>query len=208
MAISKSLKALVVSIDELVSDPNNVRTHSERNIRAVMSSLEQIGQQKPVVCLPDNTVIAGNATLESAKRLGWTEIAVSYFEGDEKQSKAYAISDNRSAELADWHWADLTEQLKDLDADYDLDSLGWGDEDLGPLFKNDFDPSGWEDEGDDFADDQGGSESGHGKKSVNLTDEQYEVVSQAIQKVRDISGDQTISEGRCLELISADYISG
>ncbi len=206
--ISETLMPLAVSVECVHHDPNNVRTHSERNIESVMESLRTFGQQKPIVALEDGTVIAGNATLESARRLGWTEVAVSYFKGTQQEATAYAITDNRSAELADWNWGDLTQQLRDLETEFDLELLGWGEKDLQPLFASDFDPSLWN-EGDVLEDDLLGAEPKTTKATtISLTGEQYAIVSQAVQRLREISGDHSVTEGRCLELIAADYLSG
>ena len=53
-------------VNELVNDPNNARTHDERNLDAIRASLERFGQQKPIVINADNTVVAGNGTLAAA----------------------------------------------------------------------------------------------------------------------------------------------
>ncbi|HIK61188.1 MAG TPA: hypothetical protein EYF98_10945, partial [Planctomycetes bacterium] len=57
-------------------------------------------------------VVAGNGTLEAARALGWEVIAtVSADDLDETQRTAFAIADNRTAELADWDAAKLAEAL-------------------------------------------------------------------------------------------------
>ena len=206
--IAETLKPLAVSIEIMRHDPSNVRTHSERNFESVMESLRKFGQQKPIVALEDGTVIAGNATLESARRLGWSEVAVSYFKGTQQEATAYAITDNRSSELADWSWGDLAAQLKELEDEFNLEALGWGDEDLQPLFNSDFDLL-LHDDSSDAEDDFAGADTGlTGAVTISCTSDQHVVISQAIERLRDISGDYSITEGRCLELISADYISG
>lgn len=206
--ISDTLKPLLVEIGDLKNDPNNVRTHSERNIVSVVASLDKFGQQKPIVALRDGVVIAGNATLESARRLGWEKIAVSYFDGTREEATAFAITDNRSSELADWAWGDLAGQLKELESEFDLGALGWGEEDLQPLFASDFDPSSWDDDDNDEDRAPGEDSGSKGTTSINCTSDQYSIISQAVERLREINGDRSITEGRCLELISADYISG
>lgn len=46
------------------------------DVDAVAASLARFGQRKPVVAKADGTVIAGNHTLQAARRLGWSHIAV------------------------------------------------------------------------------------------------------------------------------------
>jgi hypothetical protein len=110
--IAEALKPLTRPIDGLKLDPANARLHNERNLNAIKASLNKFGQQKPIVALPDGTVIAGNGTLEAAKALGWSEIAVSVFKGSAIEAKAYALADNRTAELAEWDNDELSDAVK------------------------------------------------------------------------------------------------
>lgn len=121
------LKIQSVSIDSLLPDPSNARKHSEKNLAAIKSSLEKFGQRRPLVVAGDNVVIAGNGTLEAAKRLGWSKIAVTRVpaDWDYDTARAYALADNRTAELAAWDEAVLKDQLLELDA------VGWDLADIG-----------------------------------------------------------------------------
>lgn len=138
-----NLKVRSVKIDLLIPDPQNVRTHDQKNLEAISRSLAKFGQRKPIVVAKANdgslVVIAGNGTLEAAKSLGWESIDVvdAPADWDADTIRAYAIADNRTAELADWNQVALTSALVDLDA------VGWDLQDLG--FKP-LDPSGIEDE--------------------------------------------------------------
>lgn len=117
-----------ISIDSLVFDPTNARLHSEKNLKAIKGSLKRFGLQKPIVIDKNNVIIAGNGTVAAAKELGWKEILAyrTPLEGDE--AMAFALSDNRTAELASWDDSVLREslaylQLNDVDVsflDFDL----------------------------------------------------------------------------------------
>lgn len=101
--ISDSLQDHIRPITELQPDPANARKHSERNIEAIMASLTRFGQVKPVVLGSNGqTVIAGNGTLEAAKRLGWTELAAVTTELAGSEATAFGIADNQTALLAEW----------------------------------------------------------------------------------------------------------
>ena len=119
-----------VLISELKLDPNNVRTHNAKNIQSIKASLERFGQQKPIIVDSKNVVRAGNGTLEAAMSLGWTKINIVKSDLKGKELKAYAIADNRSAELAEWDEVNLEAQLKDFDKDL-LDAT-WKDFDFTP----------------------------------------------------------------------------
>jgi ParB-like chromosome segregation protein Spo0J len=108
------MKYETVKIDSLVNDPRNARKHSERNIETLKNSLEKFGQQKPIVVKEDGTVIAGNATLEAARLLGWDEIDIARTDLDGDEAVAFAIVDNRTAELAMWDDIALANQLSEL----------------------------------------------------------------------------------------------
>jgi len=117
----------LVNIDDLDLDPRNARKHDAKNLKAIADSLEQFGQRKPIVVW-GRTVVAGNGTMAAARSLGWTEIQIvrvpDDWSGD--QVKAYALADNRSAELAVWDEQVLASQLLELQqAEFDIELLGF-----------------------------------------------------------------------------------
>jgi DNA modification methylase len=116
-----------VPIAQLQLDSNNARKHSERNLAAIAESLIRFGQRKPLV-VHRGVVIAGNGTLEAARSLGWTEIDIAEVpdDWDKETAKAYALADNRTAELAEWDENSLAKQLLELqDEGWDIASLGF-----------------------------------------------------------------------------------
>ena len=122
-----NLRVETVAIANLISDPDNARKHSKKNIDSIVGSLKKFGQRKPIVATAGNIVIAGNGTLQAAKEIGWTEIVVAYTPTDWtfEQARAYALADNRTAELGDWDSDKLAMQL------IELDSVGWELADIG-----------------------------------------------------------------------------
>lgn len=123
----------VVKVSELFFDPSNARKHNPKNIEAIKSSLAKFGQQKPIVVAQNNIVIAGNGTLTAAKELGWDEITIVRSELKGSDATAFAIADNRTAELAEWEDHILKETLESLKGDFDLAELGFSDKDLAKL---------------------------------------------------------------------------
>jgi hypothetical protein len=89
-------------IADVHPDPANARRHSQRNLDAIKASLARFGQQKPVVIDANNVVRAGNGTLAAAEALGWTELRIVRTELLGIEATAFAIADNRTAELAEW----------------------------------------------------------------------------------------------------------
>jgi len=118
---------ILTPIAQLKLDPSNARKHSQRNLDAIAASLEKFGQVRPIV-VHRGTVIAGNGTVQAAKSIGWSDIAVIEVPDswDADQAKAYALVDNRTAELAEWDEPVLAGQLLELDtAGWDLSALGF-----------------------------------------------------------------------------------
>ena len=111
------LNIKTVAIDTIEYDPFNVREHDERNIEAIKSSLARFGQQKPIVVKKDGTVIAGNGTLGAMRMLGYKEIVIVETELEGEEAVAFAIADNRTAELAAWDDQALAQALDQLEGD-------------------------------------------------------------------------------------------
>lgn len=150
--IAESLRPLAVPLADLKPDPANARLHPDRNLAAIEASLRVYGQRKPVVVRREGMVVeAGNGTLEAAKRLGWTHLAVVLVDDDPITATGYAIADNRTAELAAWDEEALGRLLGELQAEeIDLESLGWTDAELKQLLGAvpAFEPAGAEDQHD------------------------------------------------------------
>jgi ParB-like chromosome segregation protein Spo0J len=110
------MKIESVAVDTLHLDEGNARLHDRKNLEALMGSLRQFGQRKPIVVTDDNVVVAGNGTLTAARMMDWTKIDVVRVPEDWTQEKimAFALADNRTAELATWDSELLALQLLEL----------------------------------------------------------------------------------------------
>ena len=117
-----------VSIPDLILDPNNARQHDANNLKAIEGSLKQFGQRKPIVITEANVIVAGNGTVTAAKNLGWQTIEAVRVPADwsNDQVKAFALADNRTAELATWQPEVLAAQLIELeDAGFEIAEFGF-----------------------------------------------------------------------------------
>lgn len=121
--IIPSLQQLAVPIGSLVELPGNPR---RGDIEAVAASLKAFGQRKPIVVRRhDQCVLAGNHTLKAARTLGWDEIAVVYVDDDDRTGMAYALADNRTAELGGFDVADLAALVAAIDDEALLTASGY-----------------------------------------------------------------------------------
>lgn len=122
------LEIRMVPTTSLVLDAGNARKHGARNLDAIKESLSRFGQRRALVVMSDMTVIAGNGTLTAARALGWESIAITVVPDDwtAEQAKAYALADNRTAELATWDEVVLEASLGELEAQgWDMTALGF-----------------------------------------------------------------------------------
>lgn len=127
------LEIKVIAIDDLILDPDNARAHNQKNLDAIAKSLQMFGQRKPVVITKELVVVAGNGTLEAARQIGWKGLSCVTVPDDWNTDtiKAYALADNRTAELASWNTEVLLGQLRDLDSsDWSVTDLGFKGFDL------------------------------------------------------------------------------
>jgi hypothetical protein len=121
-----------IAVDTLILDPSNVRKHGAANLEAIKRSLTAFGQQKPIVIDSDNVVIAGNGFLTAARELGWHSVKCvrTLLKGD--KAAAFAIADNRTAELAHWDMTALQSVLDSMSVPDQL-TTGWDSDELAAL---------------------------------------------------------------------------
>ncbi|MDA8378440.1 MAG: ParB N-terminal domain-containing protein [Planctomycetia bacterium] len=124
--------AILVPVDALTPDPANVRRHPGNNLEAIKASLKRFGQQKPLVVDAADIIRAGNGTWAAAKALGWQKIWIIKTDLSGSDAVAYAIADNRTAELAQWDSPALADQLSALDAHLQL-AAGFTPEEMTAL---------------------------------------------------------------------------
>ena len=142
-AAKTALTVVQASVAELSLDPANARKHNAKNLEAIKGSLKRFGQQKPIVVDKKGVVVAGNGTLAAARDLGWETIDTVQTELEGPAAIAFALADNRSAELAEWEAGVLGETLKALQAiDFDLESIGFDADDLAKMIAEPEQPEG------------------------------------------------------------------
>ncbi len=128
------MKVETLPVADLHEDPSNVRLHPERNMAAIRASLARFGQQRPILVDAKGVVRAGNGTLAAARELGWETINVVRTPLEGSEATAYAIADNRTAEIAEWDDAALAATLRSLQSeDFDLAAMGYDDAEVDAL---------------------------------------------------------------------------
>lgn len=118
--ITPDLRALAVPVDSLIEDPANVRLHDQDSQRELGASYASFTQRKPVVAQLRSEgappmVRAGNGTLRALRAAGHTWVAAVVVHEDDVTATAYAIADNRTAELSKWDLPALKTTLAAID---------------------------------------------------------------------------------------------
>jgi hypothetical protein len=120
-------------LEKLIPWEENPRLN-ERAVDAVIESIRSFGFNVPIICDQNSTIIAGHTRWKAAKKLGLDKVPVIMVEMIDAKRRAFAIADNKTAEIADWDFPKLKEILKELRTeDIDIRSLGFSDEEMYEL---------------------------------------------------------------------------
>jgi DNA modification methylase len=130
------------ALERLIPFANNARTHSDAQIAEIASSIAAFGFVNPILVGPDRVIIAGHARVLAARRLDLIEVPVIVLDHlSPSQRRALVIADNRLALNAGWDEEMLALELAALrEEDFNLDLLGFEDDELARLLDGD-DPS-------------------------------------------------------------------
>lgn len=122
-------KVSLLPIAILQHDKGNPRVHKDRQIKALVKSIQSFGFNIPIAIDRAGKVVSGHARLEAAKRMGLDQVPAIYLDHlTPQQIKAFAICDNRLSEMSSWDDNLLAIQLKELslvDLDFDLEATGF-----------------------------------------------------------------------------------
>lgn len=133
-AVGRPLAIRRVPLASLHLDPANARSHPERNLEAIKSSLARFGQAEPLVVQKQSSrVIGGNGRLVAMKAMGWTEADVVELDVDDVTATSLAIALNRTGELAEWDLPVLGQLLESLRDDGALDGVGFSSKEIDQL---------------------------------------------------------------------------
>ena len=113
-------------IDKLIEYARNPRKNDHAVDRAA-AAIREFGFRVPVVAKSDGTVVDGHLRLKAAKKLGLTEVPVVLADDmTDLQIKAFRLSVNKMAELAEWDDELLAIELHELNAaDFDMALIGF-----------------------------------------------------------------------------------
>ena len=125
-------------IEKLRPYAKNAKIHGDAQVAKIAASMAKFGWTVPCLVADDGELIAGHGRVLEAGALGLTEAPVIRLGHlDEAERRAYRIADNKLTELGEWDEAMLRDEIAGLLAeDFDLDLLGFSDEDLDALLQD------------------------------------------------------------------------
>lgn len=94
-------------------------------VDAVAESIKQCGYRNLIIVDEDMVIIAGHTRLKALQKLGYSEFLVQ-IEDDmsEEMKRKYRLLDNKTAELSEWDFGILPDELEGLDfGDFDFGFL-------------------------------------------------------------------------------------
>jgi DNA modification methylase len=130
------MKIEQIPTDKLIPYARNAKKHDAAQVSKLAGSIREFGFNNPVLIDKDNGIIAGHGRVMAAQKLELKDVpCIRLGHLTDTQRKAYILADNRLAEVGGgWDEEILKLELADLgDLDFDLDSIGFGAEDLAEL---------------------------------------------------------------------------
>lgn len=126
------------SVNDLIPYVNNARTHSDDQVNQIASSIKEFGFTNPVLVDGDNGIIAGHGRVMAAKKLNMEEVpTIELAHLTDTQKKAYILADNKLALNSGWDDQLLSLELLGLqEADFDLDLIGFGQEEIDEILSS------------------------------------------------------------------------
>ena len=132
-AVIEKSQIVWVPLNSVHLNPENPRLN-EPAVEAVMRPIARFGFRVPLVVNRRTGLIeAGNTRWKAAQRMGLPEVPVIFADDDELTALAFALADNRTAEIATWDEPSLAGLLQRLEAAGELDSSAFSHDDLGSL---------------------------------------------------------------------------
>lgn len=158
----------------------NAREHSPEQVAQIAASIVEFGFLNPILVDSNDGIVAGHGRLSAAKELALEVVPVVVLDHlTENQKKAYILVDNKLAENATWNEDLLAEEIIKLNLqDFDLNILGWSDEELKALQED-----GWASDIEDLTkDDEEHLDALQAKITILLDEEDKEKVVDALNE--------------------------
>jgi len=188
----------MVPVDKVKPNPKNPNKHPESQVQLLAKVIKRQGWRAPVtISKLSGFIVRGHGRFMAARLLGVSEVPVDYQDYKTvKEEYADLLADNKIAESAEFDFALASDLLREMDVD-EREVSGFFEHELETLLAGEWSPPEKEEMPD-----------GSGSDMVKFiaTREQATVIRGAIDSV--VKNEKTtISDGRALELICANFLA-
>ena len=137
-----SLNLVEWPIDQFIEYENNPRKN-DHAVDQMCRAISEMGFKVPVIAKSNGLVVDGHLRLKAARKMQLRTLPVVLADDlSEAQIKAFRIMINQSAHWAEWDEALLKNEMLALEEmDYDLENLGFSDDELEAFLSEDIDES-------------------------------------------------------------------
>jgi len=133
----RRLRVRETGLDELEPWQGSPRLN-DHAVETVARSIRIFGFNVPILCDQKMRIVAGHTRFKAAQKLGMKSVPAIQLHMSDAQSRAFAIADNKTGEIASWDVPKLKEVLDELRVeDQDLGDLGFTEEELRRLLPED-----------------------------------------------------------------------
>ncbi|MBF0342565.1 MAG: site-specific DNA-methyltransferase [Magnetococcales bacterium] len=122
-------------VERLIPYANNARTHTPAQVDQVAASVKEFGFTNPILVDSQSGIIAGHCRMMAARKLKMATVPVIVLDHlNDVQRRAYILADNQLALQAGWDFDIMDVEIERLrDDGFDLDLLGFSDDDLAGI---------------------------------------------------------------------------
>ena len=119
------LKIEYLTLDKLKPYEKNARKHQKADLSTIKASITEFGMSDPIgVWGNENIIVEGHGRYLACKELGIDEVPVIHLDHlTDEQRRAYTLAHNKTAEMSEWNFDLLGDELKDI---FDIDMSDFG----------------------------------------------------------------------------------
>jgi len=102
----------LADLHEHPQNPRSIRPQRLDDLKRALAEDPAMLEVRPLIALPDGTVIAGNQRLRAARELGWSSIPTAVVELDDETARLWMLRDNNP--YGEWDEAAVAELLSGI----------------------------------------------------------------------------------------------
>lgn len=137
-----NLEIIYIPIEQLKEYEHNARNHSEHDVNAIKTSIQQFGMNDPIgIWSDENIIVEGHGRLMACRQLGINEVPCIRLDHlSEEERRAYALAHNKTSELSNWNFDELEKELEKLQINMEQFGFEIFNENIDDFFTSDDKP--------------------------------------------------------------------